>query len=61
MECMAGGQGEVICVVCSACLVCEDDPVVSVLCLQYEAGSIFCTCKLCLLSASQGDQFFPLL
>jgi hypothetical protein len=27
----------------------------------YEAASIFCTFKLCLLSASQGDQFFPLL
>jgi len=58
---MTGGQEEVICLVCSACLVWEEDPVVFVLCLQYEAASIFCTFKLCLLSASQGDRFFPLL
>jgi hypothetical protein len=58
---MTGGQGEVICLVCSACLVWEEDPVVFVLCLQYEAASIFCTFKLCLLSVSQGDRSFPLL
>jgi len=41
VECMAGGQGEVICVVCSACLVCEDDPVVFVLCLHMKLQVYF--------------------